>query len=387
MSAESTQHLVVEQVRHAYGSHVVLDDVSFAAKTGDVIGIVGRNGAGKSTLLRIVAGLIQPTSGRVSATGRVTAVMTLGLGLYEDLSGRQNAQADFDMHGRPRADWPAADAAIEHFAELGEFYDRPVRTYSTGMKSRLSFAILTHVEPEILIIDEALSAGDSVFATKAYARLRALCAQGSIVLIVSHSMGAIRELCTRCLWLDGGRIRLDGTPDIVTEQYHDEVRESDDAELLHGLRKRLSQHEAGNGFELSPPVFTSGPDEPPRSLAHAGEPLRVCLAGRVPPAAERQAPLDLRVVIERLDGLVMLDSHLGGLPADVAPAGGKFDVTFEQNPCVLGVGRYLVIAELLAGTMTVAHSGAVIEIAARHPPSGGHPLLLAPFEMELIDEC
>jgi len=387
MNATFEQHrLAVEHLRHVYGAKVVLEDVSFAAGTGEVIGIIGRNGAGKSTLLRIIAGLVQPTAGRVDLVGKVTAVMTLGLGLYEDLSGRANAHADFEIRGRPRAEWATLDAAIEAFAELGEFYDRPVRTYSTGMKSRLAFSILTHVDPEILIIDEALSAGDSRFATKAYARLRALCAQGSIVLIVSHSMGAIVDLCSRCLWLDGGRIRRDGTPAEVTEAYHQEVREMDDAGLLEELKLRLDRQVLLPGCDLDAPSVSDAPDAAPRTLLYAGDPLYVRLDGCVPgDAAARSAP-DLRVVIERLDGLVLSDARMRTTEAGAAiRLTGSFGLEFVQSPLILGTGRYLVSAELLLDERVAARSATLIEVAARHPPSGGHPLLLVPYEMEFVD--
>lgn len=378
--------LEVDHLRHAYGSKVVLEDVSFAARTGEVIGIIGRNGAGKSTLLRIIAGLVQPTAGRVDLVGNVTAVMTLGLGLYEDLSGRANAHADFEIRGRPRATWAALDAAIESFAELGDFYDRPVRTYSTGMKSRLAFSILTHVDPEILIIDEALSAGDSRFATKAYARLRSLCAQGSIVVIVSHSMGAIVDLCSRCLWLDGGRIRLDGLPTEVTAAYHDEVREMDDAELLEGLQTRLDRQMVVRGCDLDAPIVSDASDAAPRTLLYAGDPMFVRLKGRIERDAQSAGVTDLRVVVERLDGVILSDTRLRAAEDGPPPPGvGPFDLEMVQSPLILGTGRYLVSVELLLGERVAARSAALIEVAARHPPSGGHPLLLAPYAVEFID--
>ena len=379
-----SQRLSVEHLHHAYDSKTVLADVSFAAQTGDIIGIVGRNGAGKSTLLRSIAGLLQPTSGRIDLVGQVTAIMTLGLGLYEDLSGRENARANFDINGCEEEQWAAVDAQIEDFSELGDFYDRPVRTYSTGMKSRLSFAMLTHVDPEILIIDEALSAGDSRFANKAYARLRTLCTKGTIVLIVSHSMGTIVDLCTRCLWLDEGRIRMDGPPGEVTTAYHDAVREMDDANLLEKSQARLKSQVALSGFTLDMPVVSDGYHSDPRSLLYAGDPMHVRLRGST--NAESNKTTDLRVVVERLDGLVMMDARTwNDANAPVLSPGGQFDLELIHSPLVLGVGRYFVTAELLQQGQLAARAATLIEVSSRRPPSGGHPLLLAPYDIDFVE--
>ena len=199
------------------GAKKVLRGLSFQFAEGERIGVIGRNGAGKTTLLQLIAGIGVPTGGVLEINGHVTAIFTLGLGLREDLSGRENIFIDGELQGRSHAETAAVMAATIAFAELGEFIDRPVRTYSTGMKARLAFSMLVHIEPEILIIDEALSVGDAQFARKATAKMRELTQRGKILIVVSHSMGAIRDMCNRCLWIDGGVIRMDGTPEALSD--------------------------------------------------------------------------------------------------------------------------------------------------------------------------
>ena len=192
------------------GTKVAVQTTTLTVHAGERLGIIGPNGAGKSTLLRIMAGLADPSSGQIDVEGRVTAIFTLGLGLREDLRGRENIYVDGELQGKSRAEVAEVVDDIIAFTDIGEFIDRPVRTYSTGMKSRLAFAMLIHINPEILIIDEALSAGDCLFAAKAYRKMQEICDRGMITIIVSHTMQNVLDLCTRCLWMENGRVVMDG---------------------------------------------------------------------------------------------------------------------------------------------------------------------------------
>ena len=193
--------------------------LTLSMEAGERVGIIGPNGAGKSTLLHMIAGIGTPSSGSVIVDGKVTSILTLGIGVREEMTGRENIYLDGELQGKTRHQVDEVIDAIVDFAELGEFIDRPVRTYSTGMKSRLSFAMISHVNPEILLIDEALSAGDAAFSVKATAKIREICARGKIVLLVSHSLGAIRDMCNRCIWMEEGAIIMDGSPGEVTRAY------------------------------------------------------------------------------------------------------------------------------------------------------------------------
>ena len=214
------------------GGKVAVDRLTLSIAEGERLGIVGRNGAGKSTLLHMIAGLSGPTSGSVRISGKVTSIMTLGVGLRDDLSGRENIYVDGEIQGKSRAETDSVIEQVIEFSELGEFIEYPVRTYSTGMKARLAFAMISHIDPEILIIDEALSVGDASFSVKATARILEICARGKIVILVSHGMQAIRDICNRCIYMKDGRIVMDGQPDAVTRAYIEEVREADEAELM-----------------------------------------------------------------------------------------------------------------------------------------------------------
>ena len=197
-----------------------LEDVSFAVGRGQVVGLVGANGSGKSTLLKIIAGALTPTSGWVEVDREKVQLLTLGTGFDMELTGRENLFLNGALIGRSRAFLEAHYGEIVSFAQLEGFMDQPVKTYSSGMVSRLGFAIATAGDaPEILILDEVLSVGDMFFRKKSEARIRQLLHGGSTVLLVSHSPGVIRENCTQALWLDRGKLRAVGEPKEVCAAY------------------------------------------------------------------------------------------------------------------------------------------------------------------------
>jgi len=194
-------------------------EVSFEVPHGTVLGIVGVNGAGKSTLVRTVAGILPPTQGRVEVAGRVSTLLALGVGFNADLSGRENVVLGGLAAGLRRAQLAAKYDEIADFAELGEFMDLPMRTYSSGMYGRLAFAVAVSMEPDILLVDEALSVGDARFKRKSLDRMRQLCERAGTILIVSHAMGTIRDLCTDVLWLHKGRVAMHGEAGAVIDAY------------------------------------------------------------------------------------------------------------------------------------------------------------------------
>jgi len=197
-----------------------LRDVSFEVRAGETLGIVGRNGAGKSTLLQILCGIVTPTSGRLSVTGRVTGLLELGAGFDPGFSGRENVFVNASILGVSREETLARLDEIAAFADIGEFFDQPVKTYSSGMTVRLAFAIASCVNPDVLIVDEALAVGDEAFQRKCFARLDSLRDAGATVLFTSHNAQAIIRLCDRALLLDGGEKILEGYPNLVVNHYH-----------------------------------------------------------------------------------------------------------------------------------------------------------------------
>ncbi len=204
--------------RHAH-EYWALKEVNFALRRGEALAIIGQNGAGKSTLLKLITGTVRPTTGSVHIHGRVSAILELGLGFNPDFTGRQNVYLAGGLMGLSTGELTALIPSIEEFAEIGEFFDQPLRIYSSGMQARLAFAVATAVRPDVLIVDEVLSVGDSYFQHKSFARIRKFREQGTSILLVTHGLSDVRALCDRVILLDSGRQISDGPPDEVIDFY------------------------------------------------------------------------------------------------------------------------------------------------------------------------
>ena len=196
-----------------------LKGVSFEVPEGQVLGVVGANGAGKSTLMRTVAGILPPNSGRVEVHGRVSTLLALGVGFNRKMTGRQNVVLGGLAAGLTRDQLADKYEEIVAFAELEDFMDMPMRTYSSGMYGRLAFAVAVTMEPEILLIDEALSVGDARFRKKSFRKMRELCGENRTILLVSHALGSIKELCDQAIWIHKGELRMWDDPDAVVDAY------------------------------------------------------------------------------------------------------------------------------------------------------------------------
>ena len=266
-------------------THLALRDVSFDVARGEVVGIIGRNGAGKSTLLKILARVTTPSAGHAQIRGRLGALLEVGTGFHPELTGRENVFLNGAILGMKRAEVARKFDEIVDFAEIHKFIDTPVKRYSSGMYVRLAFAVAAHLEPDILIVDEALAVGDFAFQRKCLGKLQAQAGSGRTVLFVSHNIGAIRMLCNRCLMLEEGSVVLDGPADTVIEKYVEQLGQSS-ATRKAGPR----QPDVGSGFVLHPreplgdlTVFCGEPivfdfdveaEQPPRD-ARVGVSLRV----------------------------------------------------------------------------------------------------------------
>jgi lipopolysaccharide transport system ATP-binding protein len=225
--------------------HWVLRHVSFDIQPGEAIGIVGQNGAGKSTLLKLITGTLRQTEGSVEVNGRVAAILELGMGFNPEFTGRQNVYHAAGLMGFNRSEIDRAMLESEAFAEIGEYFDQPMRTYSSGMQMRVAFSVATAVKPDLLIVDEALSVGDSYFQHKSFDRIRQFKAEGVSIMFVTHSMGDIRALCDRAILLDKGRVLKDGQPDEVVDYYNALIAEKENAKLS------VEQRRQKNGWLLT----------------------------------------------------------------------------------------------------------------------------------------
>ncbi len=193
--------------------------VSFEIPRGTVVGVVGANGAGKSTLVRTIAGILPPTAGRVEVRGRVSTLLALGVGFNSRLTGRQNVLLGGLAAGLSRELLEERYEEIAEFAELGEFMDMPMNTYSSGMYSRLGFSVAVNMRPDILLVDEALSTGDAAFKKKSFAKMSELVSEARTIVLVSHALGSIKQLCHQAIWMHKGRLLMQGTPDEVVGAY------------------------------------------------------------------------------------------------------------------------------------------------------------------------
>lgn len=237
-----------------------LRGIDLTVARGETVGIVGRNGSGKSTLLQVICGTLAPNAGVVDVNGRIAALLELGAGFNPEFTGRENVSLNASILGLSESDIAGRFDEIEAFADIGEFIDQPVKTYSSGMYVRLAFAVAINVQPEILVIDEALSVGDEGFQRKCYARIDAIRDAGATVLFVSHSAGAVVDLCDRAVLLDQGELIAEGTPKHVVSQYQRLLHAP--AERVPGIRGEIQAMPRSDHAAVSVPTVRSQPAAP-----------------------------------------------------------------------------------------------------------------------------
>ena len=260
----------------------VLQDISFEVSPGEAVGIIGINGAGKSTLLKLITGTSHPTTGEVHISGRVAALLELGMGFHPDFTGRQNAHMAGQLIGLTAAEITSLMPEIEAFAEIGDYIDMPVRVYSSGMQMRLAFSIATCKRPDILIVDEALSVGDSYFQHKSFNRIRSYGQQGTTLLIVSHDKSAIQAICSRAILLNDGAVAMQGDPETVMDFYNALIADVENSNvkqvpLLDGRLQTVS----GTGEAVVSEIGLYNEAGERVELIRVGEPVELRLVVRV----------------------------------------------------------------------------------------------------------
>jgi lipopolysaccharide transport system ATP-binding protein len=241
------QRMAGQAPKQYYREFRALNDVSFEVRKGETVGIIGRNGSGKSTLLQIICGTLTPTDGTVETRGRIAALLELGSGFNPDFTGRENVYLNASVLGLPQEEIEMRFDDIAAFADIGDFIDQPVKTYSSGMVVRLAFAVAINVDPEILIIDEALSVGDELFQRKCFSRIEAIRATGATILFVSHAGSTIVELCDRAVLMDAGEKLATGLPKQIVGRYQKLLYAP--AEKRDVIRKQIR-----NSFQLATPI-------------------------------------------------------------------------------------------------------------------------------------
>ncbi len=213
--------------RSQYEKRNVLNGISFQVKKGEAIGLIGENGCGKSTMLKMLTKIIYPDQGEIIVRGRVSSLIELGAGFHPDMSGRENIYMNASIFGLNRKEIDSRLQRIIDFSELWDFMENPVRTYSSGMYMRLAFAVAIHVDADVLLIDEILGVGDSAFQAKCFRKLKEIKANGTTIVIVSHSLGQIEEICEKSYWIKNGVIQLEGKPEVVHKEYMEYMKQKE----------------------------------------------------------------------------------------------------------------------------------------------------------------
>ena len=345
--------------RALHRSHWALQGVSLQLERGQCLGVVGHNGAGKSTLLKLITGTVQPTQGQIERRGRITAILELGAGFHPDFTGRQNLYFGGSLIGIEHEQMAALEAEVLAFAEIGEAIDRPVKTYSSGMVVRLAFALVTAVEPDLLIIDEALAVGDQRFQKKCIERIEAFRANGCTILFCSHSPYHVRQLCDVALWLDHGRVMELGPTEAVIGAYemHTRLLAAPAADAAASAAPATAASAApvvqaageDTAAILSVDVANLGGGDPPL-LDSADLVVTITVRGR---GSERP---NIGFMIEQSQGvgITSLATHEdGAAPTEVAPGVWQSVLTFPE----LGLhsGQYVISAFLFDASGLVVY--------------------------------
>lgn len=328
-----------------YREFTALADASFTLSKGEVLGLVGRNGAGKSTLLQLVCGTLTPSSGSIQVNGRIAALLELGAGFNPEFSGRENVYLNASVLGLTQAEIEQRYESIVDFSGIRDFIEQPVKTYSSGMYVRLAFAIATSIDPDILIVDEALSVGDGAFARKSFDRIMELKERGTTILFCSHTMYQIETLCTRALWLEKGRVRMDDEPAKVVVAYQSSLAESAIEEQEHRLETE-SPAETEGYARIDSVVVTCDGRSGRKLHANSGKSvLTVDIRFRSDPSMPAPTPA---VTIHALDGSTLASTSTlldGREIARNASGSGWAKVEFPALPLLKGT--YNVSAHLL----------------------------------------
>lgn len=350
-------------------SHWALRGVDLEVRPGETVGLLGRNGSGKSTFLQMVCGTLAPTEGSVEVRGRVAALLELGAGFNPEFSGRENVYLNASMLGLSREETERHFQAIVDFADIGDYLDEPVRTYSSGMFVRLAFAVAVAVEPDLLVVDEALAVGDEAFQRKCFARIEQMKARGAAILFVSHATAAVVQLCDRAVLLDAGEVLAVGAPKAVVAAYQkvlygaperraallaelragrldeapppDAAPASADARFDPGLVPESTVHYEPRGARIEAPELVDAEGRPVNVLA-PGERYRYRFRVRFDQAARF---VHFGMLIKSTSGVELcgVDSHAHGEGIDVVPAGSVVDVAFPFRASLLP-GTYFLNA-------------------------------------------
>jgi ABC-2 type transport system ATP-binding protein len=313
-----------------------LDGVSLEIERGHTVGLIGPNGSGKSTLLKVLAGILRPTSGTVSASGRIASLLELGAGFNGELSGRDNVYLNASLLGLSRKETDELFDSIVDFSELADFIDNPVKHYSSGMYAKLGFAVAVHVDPDILLIDEVLAVGDEAFARKCMRKIASFQEEGRTILFVSHALDQVEQICDRALVLESGKVRYDGDPEFAVGTLR-KIFGTDEPESVEEVPEDTED------VRFDAIVVSEVPGGPAVRDFTGGQPMAVRVETTLSERFARRVA-GLQVVVM---GVGLIPIWLMETPADLAPTGaGTWTVDFELE-CPPLKGRFLVSVQLV----------------------------------------
>ena len=349
-----------------------LTDVSFAIAPGETVGVVGPNGSGKSTLLKLLAGILRPTAGSVSVRGRLAALLELGAGFHPEISGRENIEINGLLLGLSRKEIARRFDEIVRFAELEEFLDAPVKTYSSGMAVRLGFSIAAHCDPDVLLVDEVLAVGDEAFSRRSLEKFAEFERAGKTLLFVSHDLGLIAERCHRAIWLDRGRVAADGPAGETVTLYRERVAEREAERRAQPAPAAPAGRatRVGSGAATVEAVQLLDSEGRPAARLLSGEPARLVMEVGAP---ERVTDFVFGFAISTVAGATVFGSNTtidGFVPAELGAAG---TVTLDIPSLDLAPGVYSVDAAIHAqdgSPYDYRRDVLRFEVAAEHAAAG-----------------
>lgn len=364
-------------------------DISFSLVAGEALGLIGQNGAGKSTLLKLITGTVRPTEGTASVGGRISAILELGLGFNPEFTGRQNAYHAGGLMGLSQTRLAELMPHIEDFAEIGDFFDQPLRTYSSGMQARLAFALATAERPEVLIVDEVLSVGDSYFQHKSFDRIRSFRAAGTSIILVTHGMGDVRSLCDRVILLDKGRVLKDGPPDEVVDYYNALIATKENAKLTIEQRREkdnwLYSRSGTKAAAVESVVLIDGENGKPIKTAISGQ--SVTIRARIE-AREDIPELVIGFMLKDRAGHTVWGTntwHTGQVLSGIK-AGDKVECNLRLA-CALGQGSYGLSISLHTGDVHIDNNFDWIEnVEVFDVINSGRPFFVGTSRLEHVFE-
>ncbi|MDE7313780.1 MAG: ABC transporter ATP-binding protein [Eubacterium sp.] len=346
----SLKERVLFKNRRRHEAHWVLKGIDLEIKKGEAVGLIGKNGCGKSTVLKLLTRIMYPTEGSIEMDGRVSSLLELGAGFHPDMSGRENIYTNASIFGLSHAQIEKRIDAIIRFSELEDFIDHPVRTYSSGMYMRLAFAVAIHVDADILLIDEILAVGDAGFQSKCFEKLKDIKAKGTTIVIVSHVMEQLKNICDRVVWLEGGQIIQDGKPSEVTALYLEETQKRREAKIEADFQEKLRNPyfctegavREGNLDIYFTDAQVRNAEGKQAVFVHADEPMEICMKYHAGIVGKR---INFTVNITRDDGVHCFGtSALSGMEESTAgilsKKAGSISMVIEKNHLLKG--RYLV---------------------------------------------